>query len=60
MLRNALTNYYNPRPQRPANVNFINTSGQVNNSESNNQYTNWDGSLNQGRRDQARPGRVRH
>ena len=47
VLRNALTNYYNPRPQRPSNVNFINTSGQVNNNESNDQYTNWDGSLNQ-------------
>ena len=47
MLRNAIKGYYNPRPQRPANVNFINTNNQVSNSESNNQYTNWDGSLNQ-------------
>jgi hypothetical protein len=46
-LRDAIDKYYNPRPQRPSNVNFINTSGQVNNNESNNQYTNWDGSLNQ-------------
>src|SRR5262245_4687035 len=46
-LRNAIDGYYNPRPQRPANVNFINTSGTVNNAATNNQYTNWDGSLHQ-------------
>ena len=47
VLRGAIKNYYDPRPQRPADVNFINTNNQVNNNESNNQYTNWDGSLNQ-------------
>ncbi len=47
VLFDAIKGYYNPRPQRPANVNFINTNNQVSNSESNNQYTNWDGSLNQ-------------
>src|SRR5262249_53372824 len=41
VLRTAIDDYYNPRPQRPSNVNFINTSGQINNNESNNQYTNW-------------------
>ncbi len=46
-LRNAIDGYYNPRPPRPAGVNFIDTRGQVNNSATNNQYTNWDGSLNQ-------------
>jgi uncharacterized repeat protein (TIGR01451 family) len=46
-LRQAIDGYYNPRPPRPDNVNFINTSGNVNNSASNNQYTNWDGSLHQ-------------
>ena len=47
VLRQAIDGYYNPRPPRPDNVNFINTSGGVNNSASNNQYTNWDGSLHQ-------------
>jgi len=47
VLRSAVAGYYNPRPPRPSNVNFINTSGQVNNNASNDQYTNWDGSLHQ-------------
>jgi hypothetical protein len=46
-LRAAVEGYYNPRPPRPPGVNFINTSGNVNNNTSNNQYTNWDGSLHQ-------------
>ena len=46
-LRGAIGGYYNPRPPRPAGVNFIDTRNQVNNSATNNQYTNWDGSLNQ-------------
>ena len=39
ILRGAIGGYYNPRPPRPAGVNFIDTRNVVNNSATNNQYT---------------------
>ncbi len=56
-LSDALAGYYNPKPPRPNGVNFYEYRGsgspssagsfQLNNSSSNNQYTNWDQSLHQ-------------
>jgi hypothetical protein len=57
VLTNALAGYYNPKPPRPGNVNFYRYNGSgspssgnsfsLNNSTSNNQYTNWDQGLHQ-------------
>jgi uncharacterized repeat protein (TIGR01451 family)/LPXTG-motif cell wall-anchored protein len=56
VLRDALNDYYNPKPPRPAGVNFYQYTGtnpasassfQLNNATNNNQYTNWDQGLGQ-------------
>jgi hypothetical protein len=56
VLRNAINGYYNPKPPRPAGVNFYQYTGSnpasassfsLNNASSNNQYTNWDQGLGQ-------------
>jgi hypothetical protein len=50
VLRNAIDKYYNPKPPRPAGVDFWqyrNGNFTLNNAASSDQYTNWDQSLGQ-------------
>jgi hypothetical protein len=54
VFRNALNRYYNPKPPRPGNVRIFEyrggnpqSSGSYRESNGSNQYTNWDGSLDQ-------------
>ena len=57
-LRQALNGYYNPKPPRPNGVDFYqynNGRFSLNNANSNNQYTNWDGSLDQAGQEATKP-----
>ena len=47
VLRQAIEGYYNPKPPRPADVDFYSSGSSKPNNNGNDQYTNWDQSLRQ-------------
>jgi hypothetical protein len=63
VFRDALDDYYNPKPPRPGNVNIYSydgsgnpqSSGNWRSANGNNQYTNWDQSLGQAAETQTNP-----